>query len=155
MPRPADAHPWSTGNLSCHGPPVRLFRLNEARHPKPGKQCGDKPRNLDLAGAERRDSRPRTEPGNAPADAEYRRATDQPRVDIASRGQLEPLFDHRFITPQYETIADKGGHQRAAHHEDQARVPCSGDIEEIEYLGRVDHTRYGDPNAKDQADEEG
>src|SRR5690606_34692778 len=106
----------------------------------------DERRQLPARGRDER--RPRTEPAETPTDAEDARADEEPPIEIAPRGQSELRREERRASPGHEAVTDEMNGHRADHHEEQRRVPLSGEIEEPEDLRRLRHARDREPDAE-------
>ena len=55
------------------------------------------------------------------------------------------------MPPEYEPIAGERHDQRSSHHEDEARIEASGEIQEVLHLGGVCHARDQKPDAEDKS----
>jgi hypothetical protein len=65
-------------------------------------------------------------------------------------GQPETLGKQRLGARQHQFVADEGGDDGTAEHEQQRGIEAAGKIEKIEHLGRVDHARDRKPGAEQQ-----
>src|SRR5690606_7168386 len=112
------------------------------RQPEAGHHGDDKHPGLPLQAARQTDGRPGTDPRQAPADAEDQRPADQARIYGGCRhsGQLGAQYTATVaLTP--EEIARCKHRQGPTHHQYQAGIPGSEQVEEAQYLGRVYHAR--------------
>ena len=92
------------------------------------------------------------QPAEPPADAEQRRAGDQGRVEIAACREVERRVEPRgAAAPQHQPVQQGVGDHPPAHHERQARVPPTGDVEEADHLRGLGHARDQQARAEQRA----
>src|SRR5688572_13096741 len=68
---------------------------------------------------------------------------------------MEGRFEERSHTSPDESIGEEVDADRSHHHEREARVPCTGDIEKADDLRRPRHSGNGEPDGKERAGSEG
>src|SRR5215831_13977641 len=104
---------------------------------------------------QRRDRGPRAEAREPPADAEERRARDQPPVEVAPCRHGEPICKQWMRTLEHQAEPRDRDRKRAAHDEEQRRVPFPGHVEKADDLSGVHHLRDGQPEAEQDSRREG
>src|SRR5208282_3321817 len=120
-----------------------------------GKHGGDEDERLDAAKGECRERRAGAEAREAPADPEEESAHDKRTIDRMGLGAAEAVVEKGSGPTARQAKAGAGDQRSPRHHEGEARIPAPGKIEKGEDLGRVDHARDDQPQAEEEAAQEG
>jgi hypothetical protein len=83
--------------------------------------------------------RPRTEPDQAPADAEDRRPDNQRRLNLCIARPVRLRRQIRPSTSLKDREARRRNDKRGRHHHQQRRIPGAEHVEEAEHLRRLHH----------------
>ena len=97
---------------------------------------------------------PRTEPADAPANAQNRRAGDKPKIDIFSCRQMECAVVSRALQPARNQISEARDRDRPGKHKGEARIEFALNVEEAAHARRIEHSRKRKAEAEDRASDE-
>src|SRR5262249_39936373 len=97
------------------------------------------------------DRGPRAEAREPPADSEDRGTCDQPRIEVGPRRHQESPREQRVRSLEYPAEPGDRDRERAAHDEEQRRIPFTGHVEKADDLGGVHHLRDDEPEAENDS----
>src|SRR5581483_1054453 len=105
----------------------------------------------DAEAGERHERGTRTDAGEAPAHTEDGCTGEKSPVDRARLGQIERGREHRRFSPEDQPHRDRVNADRAEHHEHQARIPRTEEIEKAAHLRRIGHAGDREADPEDEA----